>query len=81
MLLQDIEFQVERQFPKVAELAFELGDRPVTSEWRSKVENYLGNQNYWEAVRLMMSIRQDISNHLDKIRTILHELDLQMKSR
>ena len=43
-------------------------------ERRTQVEELLG-RDYYEPVRLMMNVRQEVKHHIEEIRKRLHKLD------
>lgn len=73
-ILLNAEAEVLRQYPAIPHIAVELGSekRLTHYERRQKVEQLLGG-NYYEPVRMMMRVRQEIQPHLERLREKLQQ--------
>jgi len=80
-ILLTTEAEVKKHFPLVAQLANEINiassqgqpSIPIY-EQRERVQKLLGQQ-YWEPVRLMMNVRNEVRQHIEAIHKRLRLLD------
>ena len=74
-ILLRIEGEVQVKFPIVAQMATQFDNRNFSGwEQREKVREILGG-DYFEPVRMMMDIRREIQQHLERVHNRLRELD------
>jgi cell division protein FtsL len=73
-ILLNVESEVQRRYPVIAQMAVDFDDNREAYERRREVSKILGKE-YWKAVNFMMGIRSEVQQHLESIRQRLHELD------
>lgn len=65
-----IEGQVIEKYPNIFAALAELKSQPMDWERRKRAEEIIGKDDYWQAIGLMMSIRDKINPKVEEIREI-----------
>lgn len=76
-ILLKTESEVRSRYPVIAQMAVEFDDNRPVYERREQVRMALG-RDYFEPVRIMMGIRQEVQQNLERVRQRLNELDTEL---